>query len=141
MTEPEFDDLVSDDDDKNMQTNGNSDDENSDEDAPMTEAELEQQNKFLAAVSQEQVDILQQKLANNPYDYDTHVQLIAVLRARLDGPALRAARELLVQHLAVTEEIWAHWIQDEEDNAKSEQDFQFITGLYKRAVQEAQCMF
>ena len=95
-------------------------------------------------------------LAENSYDYASHVQLISLLhhgfvaqqvptgdQAVLPKPSdysllsdLRQAREAMNSRFAVGEDVWVAWIQDESLLAKTSEDRSNVMELCMKAVQE-----
>lgn len=49
---------------------------------------------------------LLEKIAQNPYDYDTHVAYISLLRGLGVGSELRQAREVFNEFFPLSEGIW-----------------------------------
>ncbi|KZF18982.1 hypothetical protein L228DRAFT_51826 [Xylona heveae TC161] len=95
-------------------------------------------------------------LAENPYAYESHVQLIKLLHQGFIShiyPAespdstgdphkydllddLRMAREAMESRYPVGEDIWADWIQDEQTLARTTEDRIGVMELCQRAVEE-----
>lgn len=93
---------------------------------------------------------LLEKIAENPYEYETHTAFIALLRQAGATEDLRQAREvfhsffpfsegiLVLKYVADMVELWLQWLDDEERNA-SDEDVAPILGLYDRAVKDYLC--
>ncbi|KAF2154994.1 hypothetical protein K461DRAFT_311337 [Myriangium duriaei CBS 260.36] len=91
-------------------------------------------------------------LADNSYDYNSHVQLINLLHrgfvAHVDAPTLpqpsdysllkelRMARGAMDSRYSVGEDIWRDWINDESMLAKSSEDRTAVMELCMKATQE-----
>lgn len=96
---------------------------------------------------------LLEKIAENPYEYDAHVQYITKLRQV--GPTaaeeLRQGRQLLHSFFPLSEgahncyalitllELWIQWLDDEEQVAESAEQIENIRDLYDLAVTDYLC--
>ncbi|KAK2180910.1 hypothetical protein NP493_420g02015 [Ridgeia piscesae] len=117
MDEGEKDDAV----DVNEESNDSSEDDQS---------ESEEQNES-------RIKELQHTLESNPYLYDTHVQLIGLLRQEGELDRLRVAREKMAEVFPLTEELWLAWLEDEEKLAGSDSKArQSVYKLFDRAVKD-----
>ncbi|KAJ2662469.1 Splicing factor [Coemansia sp. RSA 1200] len=56
---------------------------------------------------------LPEKLEKTPYDYGTYIRWIELLRTIGDIESMRAARKAMSLRLAVPEDVWTEWIEDE----------------------------
>ncbi|KAJ2653708.1 hypothetical protein GGH99_007501, partial [Coemansia sp. RSA 1285] len=56
---------------------------------------------------------LPEKLEKTPYDYGTYIRWIELLRTIGDIESMRAARKTMSLRLAVPEDVWTEWIEDE----------------------------
>ncbi|KAJ2760895.1 Splicing factor [Coemansia sp. BCRC 34490] len=56
---------------------------------------------------------LPEKLEKTPYDYGTYIRWIELLRAIGDIESMRVARKTMSLRLAVPEDVWTEWIEDE----------------------------
>jgi hypothetical protein len=105
--------------------------------------------------NQEMVEAVKllEKIAENPYEYETHTAYIAILRNAGATDDLRQAREVFhsffpfsegilptLTGLLTYEELWIQWLEDEERNASKENVVE-ILDLYDRAVKDYLCMF
>ncbi|XP_058789545.1 squamous cell carcinoma antigen recognized by T-cells 3-like [Phymastichus coffea] len=101
---------------------GDSDD-NDDEDAQDQAAEAE-------------IKRLESVLAQNPYDYETHVQLIGTLHKMGELDRLRIARENMSAKYPLSPEIWLSWLRDEMKVAVTLEQKISITELCERATHD-----
>jgi len=111
----------------------------------------------LSDVDSQAVTDLTSSLAQNSYDYNSHVELISLLHrgfaSHLKGsigdalipvkasdynllPELRQAREAMSSRYAVGESIWEAWIKDETALAKSPEERTSVMQLCMRATSE-----
>jgi squamous cell carcinoma antigen recognized by T-cells 3 len=67
------------------------------------------------AEEQIQTQELKDNIAQNPYDYESHIHLINALRSNGDIEQLRLQREYMSQIFPLDLTLWTHWIQDEMD--------------------------
>ncbi|KAJ2518871.1 Splicing factor [Coemansia sp. RSA 1939] len=56
---------------------------------------------------------LPEKLEKTPYDYGTYIRWIELLRTIGDIESMRVARKTMSLRLAVPEDVWTEWIEDE----------------------------
>ena len=101
----------------------------------------------------ESVTQLAKILEANPFDYESHVQLINILRQALQvytrshGTArnhdllsltkdLSDARETMQKKFAHGEDLWADWLQDQVQLMRSPEDCPAMIGLCEKAVEE-----
>lgn len=81
------------------------------------------------------------KLADNPFDYETHVQLIAFARANGELDEVRSAREEMSRRFPLSSKLWLDWITDEKNFSGTDDDNkQVIMQLFERAVQDYACV-
>ncbi|OQV16525.1 Squamous cell carcinoma antigen recognized by T-cells 3 [Hypsibius exemplaris] len=99
-----------------------------DEDEGEEERDEEQDARMLAH--------LQQQVANNPYDYESHVQLIKLARISGELEILRMARQRMSELFPLAEDLWRAWIDDEIKihNKENAADVEKIKALYEKAV-------
>ena len=111
----------------------------------------------LSEVDSRAVTTLTSNLAQNSYDYNSHVELISLLHRgfteHLQGsisdalipanaadynllPELRQAREAMSSRYAVGEDIWVAWIKDETVLAKTPEERTSVMELCMRATSE-----
>jgi hypothetical protein len=91
-------------------------------------------------ISDEQLEIIQQKIAGNAFDYNSHVSLIQAYRQRSSLEELRAARQAMFQVYPLSENLWSQWIQDEMSMIENEQDntsIQFVKDLFETCLMES----
>ncbi|WIA33569.1 hypothetical protein OEZ86_006693 [Tetradesmus obliquus] len=78
----------------------------------------------------------EKQLAANPSVYDTHVQLIQLLRKCKLRERLRQARQLMHDLFPFNESQWMDWINDEMAAISSQDDIDRIKALFQVAVQD-----
>ncbi|WOL03631.1 squamous cell carcinoma antigen recognized by T-cells 3 isoform X2 [Canna indica] len=83
-----------------------------------------------------QIETLEKSLAENPFDYQTHIQYIQCLRKYGRLKKLRQARESMNAVFPLSPEMWQEWIKDEVSLCTSSEAFTKLETLYERAVQE-----
>ena len=109
---------------------------------------------------------LLEKIAANPYDYDSHVAYITLLRKLGIGEDLRQAREFFHSFFPLSEgmlptccplrlasasalklslltvlliDLWLQWLDDEEQAANTNDSLNSILALYDLAVSDYLC--
>lgn len=117
--EKENGDDLNDDDNEN-----NVDDDDDDDDEDADEAEIK---------------ILETSLAQNPYDYSSHVALIKKLEIIGELTRLRVARENMSLKYPLSPELWLSWIRDEIKLAVSAEEKAEVVKLCERAVKDYLC--
>ncbi|KAJ2996767.1 Squamous cell carcinoma antigen recognized by T-cells 3 [Globomyces sp. JEL0801] len=95
-----------------------------------SDMELEQNEELMDF----NIDELKEKIKLNPYDYDSHVQLITGLRSQFDLDASNAAREAMSLAFPLTEKMWKDWIDDTKQIASTPEEKMSVIDLYKRAL-------
>ncbi|KAK9161931.1 hypothetical protein Syun_002833 [Stephania yunnanensis] len=75
---------------------------------------------------------LEKQLAENPSDYDAHLNYIKLLRKRDDIDKLRQARESMAAIFPLTPSMWQEWANDEATLSTGIKDFATIEQLYER---------
>ncbi|XP_043684557.1 squamous cell carcinoma antigen recognized by T-cells 3-like [Vespula pensylvanica] len=108
-------------DDDNENNDDNVDDDNDDDDEDADEAEIK---------------ILETSLAQNPYDYSSHVALIKKLETIGELTRLRIARENMSVKYPLSPELWLSWIRDEIKLAVSAEEKAEVVKLCERAVKD-----
>lgn len=81
---------------------------------------------------EEKIRSLRFKLADNPYDYQTYIDLINLLRSTGELDLLREAREDFAKKFPLTPTLWLEWINDEKTCDESNREA--IVQLFERAV-------
>lgn len=80
---------------------------------------------------------LKHKLADNQYDYETHLQLIGFARKNGELDELRAGRQELSRRFPLTPKLWLEWITDEKSLIDQDTDSkEQVIQLFERAVQD-----
>ncbi|KAM0946470.1 putative RNA recognition motif domain, LSM-interacting domain, RNA-binding domain superfamily [Dioscorea sansibarensis] len=81
-----------------------------------------------------QIEALENSLAENPFDYEAHVQYIQHLRKLGHIEKLREARESMNEHFPLPPKMWQDWTKDESSLSSSSEDFTKVEKLYERGV-------
>ncbi|XP_022698700.1 squamous cell carcinoma antigen recognized by T-cells 3-like [Varroa jacobsoni] len=84
----------------------------------------------------EQILRLERTLANDPFHYDSHLQLIALLREGDDLDKLRASREAMAKLFPLTPKLWLEWIRSEINLCLDDDEKTNILDLFQRAVKD-----
>ncbi|KAG8145989.1 hypothetical protein E2320_012417 [Naja naja] len=87
--------------------------------------------------SDAEVDRLQCLVSSNPYDYNSHLALIKIMRDSELG--LWRARQNMSQVFPLTEALWLDWLKDEIREAKTDSRREKVYGLFERAVKDYIC--
>uniref|UniRef100_A0ACD5WV14 Uncharacterized protein n=1 Tax=Avena sativa TaxID=4498 RepID=A0ACD5WV14_AVESA len=82
------------------------------------------------------IQTLERTLQEQPLDYDSHVQLIQLLRKSGNIEKLRAAREEMNKYFPLTPKMWQDWAKDEISLSSGRGSFDDIEKLYECGVQE-----
>lgn len=83
-----------------------------------------------------QAEVLEKSLAENPYDYDTHVQYIRCLRKLGDFEKLQQARRSMHGIYPLSPNMWQEWAKDESLIGESSEKFSAIVEIYEKGVHE-----
>ena len=92
---------------------------------------------------QEKLMEFRNKLADNPFDYETHVQLIAFARSNGELGEVGAAREEMSRRFPLSPKLWLDWIADERTFSGSDSDDdnkEAVVQLFERATQDYACV-
>ncbi|CAB4057183.1 SART3 [Lepeophtheirus salmonis] len=98
------------------------------DDEDMEDAREKELNEKLKAVNE--------TLKNNPYDYQSHIDKISVLKSLGELEELRLARQTFSKLYPLSVELWLTWLQDEQRLASSPKERKEVCHLFKRAVQD-----
>jgi hypothetical protein len=79
---------------------------------------------------------LKQKLEEDPYLYDSHLELISSLRQTGDLDLVRKAREKMHDLFPLTEELWLQWLRDELMLTGIDEALMDIRALFEKAVKD-----
>lgn len=107
----------------------NEDDEEGDD-----EEEDDDENADEAAVK-----MLETSLAQNPYDYSSHLALILKLQTMGELERLRTARENMSAKYPLSPDIWLSWLRDEIKLAMTLEQRNAVTKLCERAIKDYLC--
>ena len=92
-------------------------------------------------IDEAEVKSLETMLAENPFDYASHIALINKLRKMGELERLRAARENMSEKYPLSPELWLEWIQDEIKLATTPEEKNIVIQLCERAVIDYLCKF
>eukprot|EP00775_Hariotina_reticulata_P001716 gene1716-2059_t len=90
----------------------------------------------LSEADQQKIMQLEGQLEANPTVYDTHIQLIDVLRTAKLKERLRTARQRMHALFPFNETQWMDWINDEMDGISSNQDVEQIKQMFQLAMDD-----
>ena len=79
------------------------------------------------------------QLQGDPFQYDTHIQLIRALAKLNDLDRIRHARQKFRAVFPLTEELWSEWIREEEGIASTPEAQKRVIDLYRLAVRDYLC--
>ncbi|PSN43747.1 hypothetical protein C0J52_06406 [Blattella germanica] len=79
---------------------------------------------------------LEKKIEQEPYNYNSHVELIKNLQKLADLEKLRKAREAMSKYFPLTPELWMSWLKDETNLATSNEERKNVVELFERAIQD-----
>ena len=79
---------------------------------------------------------LREHLAATPGDYESHLRLIALLKAAAELDGVRAARESLAATFPLPEDVWLAWVDDEERLADSADELRAVQRLCLRGCED-----
>ncbi|XP_066592775.1 squamous cell carcinoma antigen recognized by T-cells 3-like [Prorops nasuta] len=88
------------------------------------------------AVNEAEVKVLETALAQNPYDYSSHIGLIVKLQKMGELDRLRTARENMSLKYPLSPELWLSWMKDEINLATSLEQKANVVQLCERAVKD-----
>ena len=111
------------------------DDEKMDQD-PVTSSDSENDDDVEEQKRYERIKELSNILAQNPYDYQTHVDRIGLLSQAGELDQLREAREKFASLYPLTPKLWLSWISDEQRMATSPEEKRQVANLLNRAVKD-----
>ncbi|GJP81610.1 hypothetical protein CLOP_g11753 [Closterium sp. NIES-67] len=114
---------------EDMEDSDKDDSEDDDSEDEAKEAAEEAERKAL-------IGEVKGRIASNPYDYQAHVQLIALLRRSSMLEELRAAREAMNALYPLSPAMWQQWAHDETSLIASDADVAKVEALYQRGVEE-----
>ncbi|XP_076749352.1 spliceosome associated factor 3, U4/U6 recycling protein [Xylocopa sonorina] len=87
-------------------------------------------------VDEAEVKVLETSLAQNPYDYASHVALITKLQKMGELERLRVARENMSSKYPLSPELWLSWMHDEIKLAVTPEQKAEVVKLCERAVKD-----
>ncbi|KAL5475045.1 hypothetical protein EMCRGX_G027093 [Ephydatia muelleri] len=81
---------------------------------------------------------LEASLSENPYHYDSHVELVRLCRVSGDLERTRAARVKMNELFPLSEELWLEWVEDELPlvSASIPETLKDMRELFERAVED-----
>ena len=92
-----------------------------------------------SAEVEEGIRKLKFKLLDNPFDYNTHLELISFARNHAELQEVRAARQEMSKRFPLTSALWLEWINDENtilSGQPSDEGKAFVTELFERSVKD-----
>lgn len=89
-------------------------------------------------ISNPRIQQLELQVASNPYHYDSHVELIKLLRESGDLDKVRQAREGMSKIFPLTQELWSEWFKDEMPLACIPEHKEKVITLFEQAVKDYQ---
>lgn len=92
-------------------------------------------------VDEAEVKVLEASLAQNPYDYASHVAIINKLQKMGELERLRAARENMSSKYPLSPDLWLSWMRDEIKLATTAEQKADVVKLCERAVKDYLCKF
>ncbi|XP_020519015.1 squamous cell carcinoma antigen recognized by T-cells 3 [Amborella trichopoda] len=93
-----------------------------------SESEEEDKEKVL--------ETLEKAVAENPREYDSHVQYIKALRKVGHIEKLREARESMQRYFPLTPTMWQEWAKDEASLNTGSEAFALVEKIYEQGVEE-----
>eukprot|EP00050_Salpingoeca_kvevrii_P023249 m.139751 g.139751 ORF g.139751 m.139751 type:complete len:908 (+) comp9999_c0_seq1:2-2725(+) len=87
----------------------------------------------------DRISALETALHENQYDYDTHLEYIALVREEGILPKIRHARERMAALFPLTPKLWLEWIEDERAAtvpANAREQRTVVLGLFRRATED-----
>ncbi|KAI8499732.1 Squamous cell carcinoma antigen recognized by T-cells 3 [Branchiostoma belcheri] len=112
------------------------------EDSSSSDSEDETTRQLEAKVNSNPYAMLlpHEQVNSNPYDYNSHVELIRALRREGELVEVRLARERMSKFFPLTEELWMDWLTDEMKLDSGRQNRAEINKLFERAVKDYLCV-
>lgn len=111
------------------------------DDEPLDDQDDENDEDDEEDADEAEVKVLETSLAQNPYDYASHVALINKLQKMGELERLRTARENMSSKYPLSPELWLSWMRDEIKLATTQEQKAEIVKLCERAVKDYFCMF
>ncbi|XP_015185897.1 PREDICTED: squamous cell carcinoma antigen recognized by T-cells 3 [Polistes dominula] len=87
-----------------------------------------------------EIKALEALLAENPYDYSSHIKLIKKFQMMGELERLRNARENMSSMYPLSSELWLSWLRDEMKLAVSSEEKAEVVKLCERAVKDYLCV-
>ncbi|CAK8690689.1 unnamed protein product [Clavelina lepadiformis] len=109
----------------------------SDDDAELSDESMEDDKE--EAINQAEIAKLDEKIANAPYNYQAHVDRIALLRTCGEFEKLGNARRSMAKVFPLTQTLWLSWLEDEQKFAESEEEHEQIEEIFETAVKDYLC--
>eukprot|EP00467_Chlorarachnion_reptans_P000858 CAMPEP_0114494202 /NCGR_PEP_ID=MMETSP0109-20121206/4524_1 /TAXON_ID=29199 /ORGANISM="Chlorarachnion reptans, Strain CCCM449" /LENGTH=929 /DNA_ID=CAMNT_0001671219 /DNA_START=112 /DNA_END=2902 /DNA_ORIENTATION=- len=79
---------------------------------------------------------LEEKVAQEPDNYDANMALVNALRKGGEEEKLQDARHEMCNRFPLPEVVWLEWIEDEEKIAEDEEDMAYLKGVFERAIKD-----
>jgi len=106
-----------------------------DEKEESSDDELED-NDELDEADLKKVAELEAELSGNPYNYEAHSNLLALLKKGSDFNKIREARERFSKYYPLSPTLWIEWTKDEMKIAATPEDNKMIVDLFERGVKD-----
>ncbi|XP_054004935.1 squamous cell carcinoma antigen recognized by T-cells 3-like [Hylaeus anthracinus] len=110
--------------------------ENAENESVGDQDEIEDEDDDEEDADEAEVRVLEAALAQNPYDYASHVAIISKLQRMGELEGLRAARENMNSKFPLSSELWLSWIRDEIKLATTPEQKEEVVKLCERAVKD-----
>ncbi|CAK9810710.1 Squamous cell carcinoma antigen recognized by T-cells 3 [Anthophora quadrimaculata] len=104
------------------------------EDEPVDDED--EDNEDEEDVDEAEVKVMEAALAENPYDYASHISLINKFKKMGELERLRTARENMSSKYPMSPELWLSWMQDEINLATTPEQKAEVVNLCERAVKD-----
>lgn len=143
--------------DENMDVGLSEDEENLDGASEASQGGTEDEDKMLESDGDAELEVdndasedeaneaerkvLEDALAKNPYDYESHLALVNLCHKMADLERLREARKDMSSKFPLNADIWISWLSDEITLATSKEDKENVVKLFERALQDYICRF
>lgn len=82
------------------------------------------------------IEELQKQISKDPYQYDTHIDLIKLLKQLGELDQLRDARLRMSKLFPLTEDLWLDWLRDETPLVSDDTERKKIEDLFEKAVED-----
>ncbi|KTW30179.1 hypothetical protein T552_00656 [Pneumocystis carinii B80] len=98
--------------------------------------EMLDEDDFDISQDLEEINTLLDKLMKQPFDYDSHIKYINLLKKHKMIDELKSAREAMQVYFPLTEEMWIEWLNDQEEITITSEDKIYLLELYSKSVED-----